>query len=152
MRGLFSALTVLFVLGCHSGNEQPTTIFGQWRAIAIHLPEPYTSMGGDNRLDIHEYGSARLWLKEDSAYESNINLTKDLKVKRPVGPTEVTTSLWTGKLTSQRWGSYRDSAGYLVLTGQDFVSLSRHELRNGVLVTTSTVKGHTFQIIWERED
>lgn len=135
-----------------SDSGHPATIFGEWRATAIHLPEPYTSVEGKDRIDIDDYGSARLLFKEDSTYESSVNLVKDLQIKQPVGPTDVTTTLWKGKLTSQRFGKFMDSAGYLVLTNQDFVSSSRHVLRHGVLITTTTVKGHTFEIIWEKEN
>jgi hypothetical protein len=145
------SLLLLTVSGC-ADKPAPTTIIGKWNAVAIHLPEGLKSKDGSERIDMDDYGSGELTIGEDSTFKSVLRVRKDVQVTRSTRAGDIPVTLLPGRSSSERIGHYRDSSGYLILEQSNFVSSSRYQLQNGVLTTTTTVKGFPIQTIWHRSD
>jgi hypothetical protein len=155
MRVIAARISVCISLGIFlscSHDVENNSIIGEWWAVAIHLPEGLSSEEGSDRLAIQRYGNGWLKLERDSTFESQLKVTKDIKVIKRIGFTEATISLVEAGTNSKRIGDYHDSSGYLLLEQPDIRQSSRMDLANGVLTTTSIIKGFPIQIIWHRSN
>jgi hypothetical protein len=150
-RGIAAALSLCLICSC-TDREDTRSIIGEWHAVAIHLPEGLRSEEGSDRIEMDDYGSGELTIKADSTFKSLLRVRRALQVVRISKLGDVPVTLLEGRTSSDRTGHYRDSSGYLILEQPDFVSSSRYQLLNGVLTTTTTVKGFPIQTIWHLSD
>jgi hypothetical protein len=145
------SLLLLAVSGC-ADKPEPTTIIGEWSAVAIHLPEGIRGADGNERMAMEDYGEGQLMIARDSTFRSKLRIKKDMRVTKRMGAADITTTLINRGTSSERTGSYRDSMGYLILDQPDLTHAAKFQLLNGVLVTTSIIQGSPIQIIWHHHD
>jgi hypothetical protein len=108
------AIVALATVSCHSSSSKPT-LFTTWHARKLELQTSSPAFPEAPLIEAKNYGSAALELQPDSIYKLNIEVLKDVTLKRKILGAEATTTLIPAIYKTFRTGHLSATDSTLIL-------------------------------------